>query len=99
LRDAALRLGYGGVCIAPGGSLAVNYVRQFRPDGIVAVACRRELEEGVGNINEIAGDGYHPAIVVIALTRDGCVDTEVELESALEIVSAGCDGHPGSSQG
>jgi geranylgeranyl diphosphate synthase type II len=92
LRDAALRLGYGGVCVAPGGSLAVNYIRQIRPDGIVAVACQKELEEGVGSVGEIGADGYRPVIVVIPLTRDGCVDTEVELGPALEIVSAGCRG-------
>ncbi len=92
LRDTALSLGYGGVCVAPGGSLAVNYVRQVRPDGIVAVACQKELDEGVGTLDEIGGGDYHPAVVVIALTRDGCVDTEVELGPALEIVSAGCRG-------
>jgi hypothetical protein len=90
LRDAALKLGYRGVCVAPGGRLAVNYVRELRPDGIVAVACHKELDEGIGNIDEIGDGNYHPVVVVIALTRDGCVDTEVDLEPALKIVAAGC---------
>ncbi len=94
LRDAALRLGYKGVCVAPGGRLAVNYIRQTRPDGIVAIACQKELDEGVGSVNDLGGDNYHPAVVVISLTRDGCVDTEVDLEPALKIVSAGCSEPP-----
>ena len=90
LRDAALRLGYKGVCVAPGGRLAVNYISETRPDAIVAIACQKELEEGVNNVNGLDGNGYRPLLVVIPLARDGCVDTEVDLEPALKTVSAGC---------
>ena len=90
LRDAAFRLGYKGVCVAPGGRLAVNYVSETRPEAIVAIACQKELEQGVNNVNILDGDGYHPLLVIIPLSRDGCVDTEVDLEPALKTVSAGC---------
>jgi hypothetical protein len=91
LRRAALRLGYKGVCIAPGGRLAVGYVKENSPKGIVAVACQKELEEGIHGVRELSGsDELTLPIVVIPLTKDGCVDTEVDEEQALKIVALGC---------
>ncbi len=90
LRNAAVRLGYMAVCVAPGGRLAVTFISQTRPDAIVAIACQKELEEGVGNVKGLDGNGYSPLIVIIPLSRDGCVDTEVELVPALSALSAGC---------
>jgi|WetSurMetagenome_2_1015567.scaffolds.fasta_scaffold634317_1 hypothetical protein len=89
LRSAAIKLGYKGVCVAPGGRLAVNYINNKRPKAIVAVACDKELEEGIGNVNGIAKDDYAPIIVIIPLSRDGCVDTEVDVKAALETINAG----------
>lgn len=91
LRAAAIRLGYKGVCIAPGGRLAVNYVREIRPRAIVAVACQKELEEGIHGVRELTDGGeFMPPIVVIPLSRDGCVDTEVNEEQAVEMIALGC---------
>jgi hypothetical protein len=90
LRSAAVNLGYKGVCVAPGGRLAVNYINDKRPKAIIAVACDKELEEGIGNINGIEKDDYVPVIVIIPLLRDGCVDTEVDIGVALEAINAGC---------
>ena len=91
LRSAALSLGYKGVCVAPGGRLAVNYVNDRRPQAIIAIACEKELEEGIGNVDGITKDGYSPVLVILPLSRDGCVDTEVDLESALAAIKAGYD--------
>jgi hypothetical protein len=91
LREAALESGYKGICIAPGGRLAVNYVRQMQPRAIVAVACEKELEEGVQGVEELTRDNQmKPVIVIIPLIKDGCVDTEVDIEEALEIINTGC---------
>ena len=79
-----------GVCVAPGGRLAVTFISQTRPEAIVAIACQKELEEGVGNVKGLDGNGYSPLIVIIPLSRDGCVDTEVDLAPALSALSAGC---------
>ncbi len=91
LCNAAVNLGYKGVCVAPGGRLAVTYISQTRPDAIVAIACKKELQEGVGNVNGLDGNGYQPLIVIIPLSRDGCVDTEVDVGPALAAISVGCD--------
>lgn len=90
LKRAALELGYKGVCIAAGGSQALRYVAEQQPEGLVAVACDKELAEGVSAVREWArpGDALR-AIVIIPLSRDGCVDTEVDEARVLEVLRAG----------
>ncbi len=91
LRQAAINLGYKGACIAHGGRLAVNYVKETRPEAIVAVACQKELEEGIHGVQELNnGNEAVPVIVIIPLAKDGCVDTEVDVEKALECIALGC---------
>lgn len=93
LRLAALAAGYKGVCIASGGAMAIKYVAELRPRGIVAVACHKELAEGVEAVLGMAPDpGEAPPIVVVPLTRDGCVDTEVDEAQALAAIALGCTG-------
>jgi hypothetical protein len=91
LRRLALRLGYGGVCIAPGGQLALRFVRERCPAGIVAIACYKELEEGVAGVRQLADNlEVPPAIITVPLTRDGCVDTEVDEARAAAAIRLGC---------
>jgi hypothetical protein len=90
LSRAAVELGYKGICVAPGGRLAINYIKETRPKAIVAVACQKELEEGVQGVREIdGGDISEIPIVVIPLLKDGCIDTEVDEEEALETIALG----------
>jgi hypothetical protein len=90
LSEAARRLGYKGVCIAPGGSMALSYVRRIQPQGIVAVACRKELEQGIQAVNGAASFfASRPAILAVPLTKDGCVDTEVDVPRALQTIELG----------
>lgn len=90
LRRKALDLGYKGVCIAPGGSLALKYIKETGPLGIVAVACQKELEEGIDNVAKLGAVAPVPPIVVIPLTKDGCIDTEVNVGEAFDKISLGC---------
>jgi hypothetical protein len=91
LSCVAIKLGYKGVCVAPGGRLAVNYVKEIRPRAIVAVACQKELDQGIRSVREMDGEDISAIpIVVIPLSKDGCIDTEVDVEQALETVSLGC---------
>jgi uncharacterized protein len=90
LTGAAIRLGYKGICVAPGGRLAVNYVKKMRPGAVVAVACDKELDEGVRGLRAMAAADPVPVIVVIPLARDGCIDTEVDEAQALEMIAFGC---------
>jgi hypothetical protein len=91
MKTTALESGYKAVCIAPGGSLALKFVREHKPKGIVAVACKKELEEGIENVRKLS-DGEEcraPAIVIVPLTKDGCVDTEVDIEVAVGKITLG----------
>jgi hypothetical protein len=92
LRSEAIRLGYKGVCVAPGGRLALRYARESDPSGIIAVACERELQEFTRAIGELYAEmGQEPpAIAVVSLSVEGCVDTEVDVDRVLEIIKAGC---------
>jgi len=86
---AAQERGFGGVCIAPGGKLAIRYVEKHHPKGIVAVACRSELQEGIEAVSHLSGNGTgwdEPIIITIPLLREGCVDTEVDVEAVLEAI-------------
>ena len=93
LTARAKELGYLGVCVAPGGRLAVNFIRETRPHAVVAVACAKELMEGVQGVQAMAGesDADVPDIVVVPLLKDGCVNTEVDIPRALEIIGLGCE--------
>jgi hypothetical protein len=90
LKSAALEYGYKGVCVAPGGRLAIKYIKEKRPAAIVAVACAKELMEGVEGVKALAADRIDPLIVIIPLSKDGCLDTEVAVEEALEVIRRGC---------
>jgi hypothetical protein len=90
LRIRALEYGYKGVCVAPGGHLAIKFIRVYKPKAIVAIACHKELEEGINEVEKLIKDNITPVMVIVPLLKDGCIDTEVDDERALEIISLGC---------
>ena len=93
LRKLALSLGYKGVCVAAGGKMALRYVAEQHPRGIVAVACVKELQEGVEGVEAMDGNGAgDTTITAVPLTKDGCVDTEVDESSVVRALRLGCDG-------
>ncbi len=85
LTRAAEELGYGGICVAPGGSLAIQTVEELLPEAILAIACDKELKLGIEMIANMSDNGndYNPIIEIIPLIKDGCVNTEVDIELAL----------------
>jgi hypothetical protein len=93
LRNIAEKLGYKDICIAPGGKMALKFVREKQPCGIIAIACKKELDEGIKAIksNQIKNKFKNkiPVVVTIPLLKDGCVDTKVDLELAIKIISTG----------
>jgi hypothetical protein len=91
LRKKALALGYKGVCIAAGGAMALRFVSEQHPLGIVAIACEKELAEGREGVQKMTKNGNaQPILATIPLVRDGCVDTEVDEELAMAAIVAGC---------
>ena len=103
LRKLAEKKGYKGVCIASGGSMALKYVEEKKPQEIIAIACKKELEEGALAIKELNNKSKFtgndmPIIKMIPLTKDGCVDTEVDVISAAKIIMSN-NGQPDYSNG
>jgi len=91
LRTAAQEQGYLGVCIAPGGTLAARYVKERKPRGLVAVACDKEIDLGLQALSEMLTNGdlpLAPITLFVKLSRDGCVDTEVDVTEALAAIGA-----------
>ncbi len=86
LREEAERLGYKGVCVAPGGALALRFVQEKKPRAVVAVACQKELLEGKEEVGKLPDP---PVVEVLPLLRDGCVDTAVDLSAALGLLREG----------
>ena len=91
LRTAAVSHGYQGVCVAPGGRLAVNFVVEKHPRAVVAIACRKEIKERLREAKKLSAQDVKPLVVIIPLLKDGCVDTVVDTEAALEIIASGCN--------
>lgn len=89
LRAEAERLGYKGVCVAPGGALALRYVEEKKPRLVVAVACQKELWEGEEAVRRL---GQVPLVLSLPLLRDGCVDTVVDLTAAVRLLHQGLPG-------
>jgi uncharacterized protein len=92
VRKAAIELGYKGICIAAGGAQALRFVKERKPQGIIAVACDKELEEGVQSVAKLAGQLVEtPTIIVVPLLKDGCVDTEVDEAAVLRAIRLGTE--------
>ncbi len=93
LRRVAADLGFLGVCIAAGGAQALRFVKEKKPRGIVAVACDKELEEGVQSVGKLEQDLEElPIILVVPLLKDGCVDTEVNEDEVVRVMKLGSNG-------
>ena len=86
LRTVAAEAGYSGVCVAPGGRLAVRFLAERQPTGVIAIACDKELDEGLEAIAQMEWDGGQPVVFTFPLSQDGCVDTKVDVEAAREII-------------
>jgi hypothetical protein len=65
--------------------MALRYVKEHSPKGIVAVACPKELDEGVKGVKDMLGVDS-PPIVLVPLTKEGCVDTEVDVDQAIRAI-------------
>jgi hypothetical protein len=88
LRATAAEAGYESksICVAPGGRLAIRFLAEHQPASVVAIACDKELEEGLEAIAQMEWEHSEPTVAVVPLLRDGCVDTEVDIELARTVI-------------
>ncbi len=73
------KLGYRGVFILPGGSIAKNIMFKVKPKACVGVACFKELVLGSFLCERVGVLAQG-----VALLRDGCVNTLVDWKSLNE---------------
>ena len=76
--NKAEKLGYK-TFIVPGGSMVMNIIEELKPKAVAGVACLKELVLAAENITNIPIQG-------IELTKDGCVNTDVDLKQVFNIL-------------
>jgi hypothetical protein len=75
----AAELGYLGVRILKGGSAVGRLLEHFKPQALLGVACSFE-----GAIGMVECERRGVAVQFVPLLKDGCADTDVDLEEVLE---------------
>lgn len=80
LRELAERYGVD-LAIATGGTFARKFIKDKRPDAVVAIACERDLTSGIQDIVKIPVMG-----VVNERPHGPCANTSVDLEKAEEAI-------------
>jgi hypothetical protein len=79
----AKELGYKGVFILKGGRSMEKIIAEHQPKAILGVAC---YFEGAQGFEQTVQSGA--AIQFVSLTKDGCVNTEVQIDEVLQKMSA-----------
>ena len=80
IKQEAEKLGYK-VYIVPGGSMVFKIIQRTEPKACVGVACYYELEEAFEKLT-IVGMPFQG----IPLLKDGCRDTEVEIQRVIDVL-------------
>lgn len=79
------------LAVATGGTLARKIVMDFRPKAIVAIACERDLSEGILDTNPI------PVLGILNIRPEGpCVNTRVDVKKVEEALDFFLIGGKGS---
>lgn len=73
---------YKAAFVTPGGSMAYKIMQAIKPRAAVGVACYNELTMGMDKAAE-----FNIPTQGILLAREGCKDTDVNLEEVEEIIS------------
>jgi len=77
----AKELGYKGTYIAPGSGFVRRTIKKVKPRAVIGVACPPELNWGM---LEFSNKGL--PVQGIILLRDGCVETDVDLEELFNVM-------------
>jgi len=85
IKAEAERLGYR-FFIVPGGTFVERIVGDVRPKATLGVACFKDLNLAMHGISR----GKTP-VQGVSLMRDGCVETEVDLEKLFELMKLGIE--------
>jgi hypothetical protein len=81
LINLAKKLGYKGVYLISGGSIVPKIFEKVKPKACIGVACLKELVLG-----SFVAEKFGVITQCIALSKDGCVNTEVEWDSVRKTI-------------
>ncbi len=91
LSKIAEKYGYPKHFIVPGGSMVKKLIEKYRPSAVLGVACFNEVNMAMDNLQ-----GSAVAHQAVLLLRDGCRDTDVnvdEVEEKLKLIERNGDGN------
>jgi uncharacterized protein len=71
IKEKAEKAGYK-VFIVPGGSMVFKILKEIKPSAVLGIACMKELI--------MAAEEISLPIQAVRLSKDGCVDTDVDLK-------------------
>ena len=77
LKQEAQKMGYM-FFISPGSSLVKRMVKKYRPAAVIGIGCAVEVKEGTAMM-----DARGIPVQAVSLSRDGCVDTRVNIADVL----------------
>ncbi len=84
LSEEGKKRGYK-VFIAPGGSIIEKILKEYEKiDKILGIACEKEIELAMKYTGNLSKKGT--IIESVILSKDGCKDTEVDLDKVLEVL-------------
>ncbi|MCK9582447.1 MAG: DUF116 domain-containing protein [Endomicrobiales bacterium] len=75
----AKKLGYKGVYILKGGKATGKLIEELKPKAVLGIACFFEGMQGIELMEK-----FKLAVQFVELAKDGCVNTDVNLEKLLE---------------
>ncbi|MGQ9582768.1 MAG: DUF116 domain-containing protein [Thermoplasmatota archaeon] len=81
------------VFVVPGGEMVFNIIERHKPEAVVGVACRHELAQAAERLTG-GGSGAGLAYQGVALSKSGCVDTEVDAEAVMAILNLDASSEP-----
>ena len=79
ITEKAEELGYLGVRILKGGSAVSAVLKEVKPRAVLGVACNFE-----GALGALECERMGIAVQFVALARDGCADTDVDIQEVLQ---------------
>lgn len=85
LKIEAERLGYT-FFVVPGGSFVERIVKEIRPKAALGVACFKDLNIAMYGLSKVKC-----VVQGVALTKDGCVETEVNPKDVLKKMRVGIE--------
>ena len=77
----ASRLGYRGVFMLKGGRAIAGLIAREQPEAVVGIACDYE-----GALGMLQCERVGAAVQFVPLSRDGCSDTDVDLDEVMSVL-------------